>query len=73
VDARHDPEWEAVTEILKDIPRSWLVRETGLDRSTITRLRNGHTSPHPEHRAALTRAASNYMRLTASPREGDSL
>jgi hypothetical protein len=58
VDPQHDPEWEALVTTLKRIPRSWLMHETGLDRSTITRLRNGHTCPTVSTREKLLRAVT---------------
>jgi hypothetical protein len=42
------------------MPRPQLATETGLDRSTLTRLRNGHTRPQPAHRAMLTRIAGVF-------------
>jgi hypothetical protein len=56
VDAEHDSEWEALVAALETIPRSWLMQETGLDRSTITRLRNGRTRPTRTTREKLQRA-----------------
>jgi hypothetical protein len=57
VDPQHDPAWEALVAKLKTIPRSWLMQETGLDRSTITRLRNWHARPTQRARDMLVRAA----------------
>jgi hypothetical protein len=62
VDAEHDPEWEALVAALKTIPRAWLMQETGLDRSTITRLRNGHVRPTRKTREMLIRAARGFAR-----------
>jgi hypothetical protein len=56
VDPQHDPEWEALVAKLKDIPRSWLMQETGLARSTITALRNGHAHPARQTREKVQRA-----------------
>jgi hypothetical protein len=58
VDPQHDPEWEALITKLKAIPRSWLMQETGLARSTITALRNGHAHPNPQTRKKLQRATA---------------
>jgi hypothetical protein len=62
VDAHRVPTWGAVVQVLKHIPRSRLMRETGLARSTITALRNGHARPHDTAREALTRAAVKFAR-----------
>jgi len=67
VDARHDPDWEALVANLKDIPRSWLIQELGLARSTITALRNGHARPTPKTRERLQRAAHQVDGTGASP------
>jgi hypothetical protein len=61
-DPAHDPWHTLVVPILKQMPRALLQERTGLDRSTITRLRNGHTTPRPEHHDALTRAAGDFAR-----------
>jgi hypothetical protein len=63
VGAQHDPLWEALVAVLKAIPRSWLMRETGLARSTITALRNGHARPTRKTREGLTRAAEEFARV----------
>jgi hypothetical protein len=62
VDAQHDPEWETLVAALHDIPRSWLMQETGLDRSTVTRLRNGRTRPTRSTRNKLMRAVAVFIR-----------
>jgi hypothetical protein len=62
VDDRHDPAWETIVQVLKDMPRSRLVRETGLSRRALTVLRNGHALPHTKTRVALTRAAARFAR-----------
>jgi hypothetical protein len=61
VDARRDPAWEAVVAVLKQMTRSRLLQETGLSRSTITALRNGHAQPHDTAREALTQAAAKFV------------
>lgn len=67
-----DPEWEAVVQVLKRMPRSQLITETGLSRSALTALRNGRARPHRATRAALQRAAGRFARThlgaVASPR-----
>jgi hypothetical protein len=67
VDPQHDPEWEALVTKLKAIPRSWLMQETGLARSTITALRNGHARPTRKTREKLMRAAQQVDGAGASP------
>jgi hypothetical protein len=62
VDSAHDPPWEAIVAALKAIPRSWLMQETGLDRSTITRLRNGRTRPTRRTRKKLMLAVTAFIR-----------
>jgi hypothetical protein len=62
VDAKHDPVWEALVAALKTIPRAWLIQKTGLDRSTITRLRNGHARPTRMTREKMVRAAGEFAR-----------
>jgi hypothetical protein len=62
VDARHDPAWATVTRVLKDMPRSRLMQETGLSRRALTALRNGHALPHAKTREALARAAAAFAR-----------
>jgi hypothetical protein len=61
VDAQHDPEWETLVAKLKCIPRSWLMQETGLARSTITALRNSHARPTQKTRKKMTRAAAKFV------------
>jgi hypothetical protein len=58
VDPQHDPEWEMLVAALKTILRAWLMQETGLDRSTITRLRNGRTRPTATTRVKLQHAVA---------------
>jgi hypothetical protein len=58
IDAAHDPEWEALVAALKTIPRSWLMQEIGLNRSTITRLRTGRTRPAAASREKIRRAVA---------------
>jgi hypothetical protein len=48
--------------VLQQMPRPQLATETGLDRSTRTRLRNGHTRPQLAHRAVLIRTAEDSTR-----------
>jgi hypothetical protein len=62
VDVEHDPEWEALVAMLKTIPRSWLMQETSLARSTITALRNGHARPSRKTREKLIQAVAIVVR-----------
>jgi hypothetical protein len=61
-----DPEqgpWQTlVVPVLRRMPRSLITKRTGLARSSITAIRNGHTIPHPQTREALTRAATGFAR-----------
>jgi len=61
-DPRHDPWHTVVVSVLKETPVTLLMEETGLDRRTVQRLRNGYTLPTTEHRALLTHAAATYAR-----------
>jgi hypothetical protein len=62
IDEQHDPTWEELVAKLRAIPRSWLMQETGLARSTITALRNGHARPTRKTREKLQLAvqAASY-------------
>jgi hypothetical protein len=57
-----DPWTNYVVPVLRQIPLSVLTAETGLDRRTIQRLRNGHSKPHRPNEVALTRAAGAWAR-----------
>jgi hypothetical protein len=67
VDVAHDPEWEALVTKLKGIPRTWLMGKTGLDRSTITRLRNGRSRPTRKTREILECAVVAFDRERRAP------
>jgi hypothetical protein len=60
VDARHDTDWEKVVKVLKQMPRSRLMQETGLSRRALTALRNGHALPHAKSREALLRSVAAF-------------
>ncbi len=62
INARRDPAWAIIAQVLKDMPRSRLMHETGLSRRALTALRNGHALPHPKTREALARSASAFAR-----------
>jgi hypothetical protein len=74
-DPAHDPWATLAVPVLKQMPRPQLETATGLDRSTLTRLRNGSTQPRTMHRETLTHVAGIFARdqLAASgqavPRE----
>jgi hypothetical protein len=70
-DPDHDAWQTVVVPVLKQVPRALLVEKTGLNRSTITRLRNSGQRPHRKHRELLVRAAANFARerLLAAGRE----
>lgn len=59
-----DPWTQLVAPILREIPASRLVDETGLSRRTIQRLRNGHMRPHPRNAAVLTGVAGSWARAS---------
>jgi hypothetical protein len=62
VDVWHDPAWAMITQVLKIMPRSRLMQETGLSRRALTALRNGHALPHAKTRKVLLRAAEAFGR-----------
>jgi hypothetical protein len=62
----HDPEHEAwqtlVVPVLKQMPRRRLMEQSGLDRSSITRIRTGHRVPHHAVRDGLIHMAAEISR-----------
>ncbi len=73
-DPRHDPWLSLVIPVLKEMPKRVLMETTGISKSEIERLRNGHTSPIPQTRAILTRAAATFARnRLAKPAPRDDL
>jgi len=73
-DPRHDPWHSLVVSVLKEMPKRVLMETTGISKSEIERLRNGHTSPIPQTRAILTRAAATFARnRLAKPAPRDDL
>ena len=61
VDLRRDP-FVLVRRILAELPVARVARDTGLDPSTVKRIRSGHVQPSPHSRAMLTRYAVTYAR-----------
>jgi len=61
-DPRHDPWPSLVVPVIKEMPKRVLMEMTGISKSEIERLRNGHTSPITQTRAILTRAAATFAR-----------
>jgi len=82
----HDPEevytayedpghrrWQQlVLPVLKRIPLRRLHEQTDMSPSRLKAIRNGHSLPHPTHRAALIRVAGAWAReqlqRSAAPR-----
>ena len=61
-DPAHDPWSTLVAPVLRQMRCQAVIERTGLDRSTLTRLCNGHMRPRPAHRAMLIRAAGDFAR-----------
>jgi hypothetical protein len=59
-DPREDPWRTIVLPVLKQMPRRALMEATGLSRSQVTAIRNGHAMPRLHHRAVLIRAAEHF-------------
>ncbi len=64
VDPAHNAWQTLVVPVLKRMPRSLIMERTGLARSSITEIRNGHAVPHPQTRKALTQAATDFARAS---------
>ncbi len=62
VDTRRDPWNRLLPPILVELPVARLVRETGLDATTIKRIRRGKVQPSPRSRTLLLRSASTHAR-----------
>jgi hypothetical protein len=62
-DPAHDPWRMIVVPVLRQMSRRLIMEGTGLARSTITALRNGHGVPHPHTREVLTRIAATFARV----------
>jgi hypothetical protein len=57
----HEDVWRTrVLPVLKQMPRRVLIEATGLSRSQVTAIRNGHAMPRTHHRAILIRSAENF-------------
>ena len=64
-------DWLAVVvPVLTRARAAWLSKQTGLALSTIKAARNGHTVPHGDNRAALTKAAGEFARAELTLRRG---
>jgi hypothetical protein len=61
-DPRRDPWRTLVVPVLRDVPRAQLAQAAGIHPRAVAALRNGHTLPRPQHRAALTQAAADFAR-----------
>lgn len=58
-----DSWFQWVVPVLKEMPLSLLMRETGLDRRTLQRLRNRHAEPRRTTEKVLTHVAGKWARL----------
>lgn len=63
----HDP-WLSVVPVIRQMHLRTLVVETGLDRRTLQRLRNGHSVPHRRNEAAIAHVAGDWARQQLSKR-----
>ena len=61
-DTRSDPFDRLVRPILAQLPIGSTARETGLDDTTVKRIRSGHVTPSAHSRTLLTKYASSYAR-----------
>jgi hypothetical protein len=59
---RHGAWAQVVVPVLRAMPLRTLQEGTGMSRSQLQAIRNGHAEPHARHRDALTRAAGDYAR-----------
>ena len=48
--------------VLEEIPLSVLMAQSGLDRRTLQRLRNGHSRPHRRNEEVLVCIAGSHAR-----------
>jgi hypothetical protein len=70
-DPAHAPWRSLVVPVLRQTPRRLIMEGTGLARSTVTALRNGHGVPHQQPRDALTRIAATFARPATGSRQAD--
>jgi hypothetical protein len=56
-DPSHDPHWQLALQQLKRIPVKTLAAETGLSRSQLIAIRNGHARPRAANRQRLLQVA----------------
>lgn len=66
-DALRDPWQTLVVQVLKQMPLRLIQEQTGLSRSQIKAVRNGHARPRPKSREALLHAAGAYARKMLQP------
>jgi hypothetical protein len=59
---RHDAWAQVVVPVLKLMPLRTLQERTGMSRSQLQAIRNGHAEPRARHRDALMQAAGEYAR-----------
>jgi hypothetical protein len=57
--------WQRLDDVMQEYV---LVADTGLDRRTLQRARNGHSKPHRRNEAAITRVAGDWARQQLSRR-----
>jgi hypothetical protein len=62
VDPDQDPWRRLVVPVLKRMPLRAIQEQTGLSRSQIKAIRNGHARPHATHREELAQAVGEYAR-----------
>jgi len=61
-DARSDEFTTLVLPVLRMMPLQVIVRESGLNPSTVKRIRAGRQRPHASNMATLTKIAARYAR-----------
>lgn len=70
-----EDDWQLTVNVLRDIPFATLIEETGIDRTTLWRYRNGHSVPRAQRRDRLTVIAAVHAadilaaRGQAAPRD----
>jgi len=65
-DRLHDSFALLVLPALKKMPLRVIVGESGLDRSTVKRIRAGRQLPHPRNRTTLFQVAARYARAVVA-------
>jgi hypothetical protein len=61
-DPRHGPWLMVVVPVIRAMPLRALRERTGMSRSQLEAICNGHAEPNARHRDALTRTAGDYAR-----------